>query len=134
GRMDDAVAVALKGVAGPALGVRPFRVEPPAAGIGAAGPGRSHFTASLLIFCPGSLVKTKPSTPSFFTRLTKSRASRAFLNGPASSRLVALNGTHQPPLPLNALGDLATSRLQVSGSAFSSAPPAICTQTRAGSS
>src|ERR1700754_649593 len=96
-------------------------------------PVRTRQGASLVTFWPASLVKTKPEAPDLPSELTNACASAAVLNGPVSTRLVARSGVHQPDLPLNAAGALATAVFQALGSESTFAPPATCTQTRLGS-
>src|SRR3546814_5771771 len=60
--------------------------------------------------------------------LTNPCASAVDLNGPVSTRLVALSGVHQPCLPFINAGALSTTRAKARASMASLAPPATWTQ------
>src|SRR5688500_8875250 len=133
--MDDPVAVALEGVAGPPILAPPLGMEPAArAGrIGRKGRAPGHLAASRSTFCPAALVQAKPAPPILASSLTKACAAPPFGKGPTSSRLVALAGVVQAVRLPSSRGALALSRPNSRGSAPWSAPPATWTQPRLGS-
>jgi hypothetical protein len=73
-RMDDPVAIALEGVAGPPrLALRvPVQPPPRGGGIGGEARDRPHLVESFTISCPAGLVQLKAATSSLASSLTNS--------------------------------------------------------------
>src|SRR3546814_11391392 len=69
-----------------------------------------HLCVNLVTFCPSLLVNEKADTPAPASLLTNPCASAVDLNGPVSTRLVALSGVHQPCLPFINAGALSKTR------------------------
>src|SRR5579862_6569484 len=100
-RVDNPVAIALKGIAWPGRAVA-FAMEPATARRRIAGVGReAHGPCSLSTFSPAVLTKWKDDVPWAASLLMKSCAASLSANGPTSRRLVALSGTVDAVRPLS---------------------------------
>src|SRR4051812_41890671 len=100
-RMDDPVAIALKGVAWPARRVA-LSMQPATARGRMAGVGReAHGPCSLSTFWPVVLTKWKEEVPCAASLLMKPCASSLSANGPTSRRLVAFSGEVEADRPFS---------------------------------
>src|ERR1700712_5375989 len=117
-RMDDSVAVALKGRTRAACLSQHLEMLAPTTKQGVTGIRRTkiHLPPTRKTSWPASLLKILADTPPFDSALTSARASAGDFIGPTSKRLVALNGALQATRPFSAVSLSSRMRLHVVGS------------------